>query len=247
VPILLEKFKDTTWRDRCHVPSVLGGIGAADPAVLPALTQALREKDHNTRRFAAIGLGRMGHDAAPAVPALMEMVKDEAEHAFVRQSGIEALEKIGPAGRAAKSVLMEVGRSHKGSAEYWELRSQAIVTLARLDPQDKDLLPFLAGLLEDPQVLVAMKAAEALGELGAGARPAVPALAAALKRTEPRETTTLRLLTVQALAKVGPDPAVVEALRSALNDSDAMVSRVAKEALEQLRKGRAEEKPEGRR
>src|SRR5690349_1007545 len=61
------------WTDQDAAEDALGRIGA--PAV-PALMDALRSTDPIVRKKAVEVLGRMGEDAAPAVPALTALLDD---------------------------------------------------------------------------------------------------------------------------------------------------------------------------
>jgi HEAT repeat protein len=51
----------------------LGNVGPADPAVLPALTAALRDRDPGVRREAVLGLLKCGPGAREAAGALAEL------------------------------------------------------------------------------------------------------------------------------------------------------------------------------
>ena len=57
----------------------LGQVGHADPqAVIPALLEALKDKNKWVREAAAKALGQVGHaDPQAVIPALLEAFKDE--------------------------------------------------------------------------------------------------------------------------------------------------------------------------
>jgi len=59
---------------------------------VPALIEALKSNDVNTRKNAVFALGEMGRDAEPAVPALSEMKHDPSTN--VRWVVDSALKKI---------------------------------------------------------------------------------------------------------------------------------------------------------
>ena len=80
----------------------LGNIGAID--ALPALLQALRETDDPSDAAALVqALGKLGPDAAEAVPSLVDLTGDDRgrnrfhESEDVRQVAREALDRIGRA------------------------------------------------------------------------------------------------------------------------------------------------------
>jgi HEAT repeat protein len=62
--------------------------------VVPALTEALRDKDGDIRWSAAIGLGYFGDQAKDAIPALQEAQRDR--DARVREAAGVALSRIDP-------------------------------------------------------------------------------------------------------------------------------------------------------
>jgi HEAT repeat protein len=64
---------------------------------IPALIQALIDKDEDVRYAVAYALGKIGRNAGPAkaakaVPALTEALKDENQ--FVRENAAKALKQI---------------------------------------------------------------------------------------------------------------------------------------------------------
>jgi len=111
IPVLIAWVKDDgggvfdiEYAQRGDVAfEVLGRIGPAAKAAVPALIDALKYGDGSGheyvnivgkkfRQYAAETLGRIGPEARAAVPALTEALKDESE--CIRQAAAEALEKI---------------------------------------------------------------------------------------------------------------------------------------------------------
>jgi HEAT repeat protein len=89
------------WVQALHDPSpaarrkavdVLGNVGAGDPAVLPALTAAMKDRDGGVRGAAVLALLRMGPAAQDACPALEEAQKDRDPR--VRSNATKALRRI---------------------------------------------------------------------------------------------------------------------------------------------------------
>jgi HEAT repeat protein len=93
VPALIEHFADTRPAVRLRAVRALMAIGR--PA-LAGLQQALGSPDADIRKNAAYCLGEMGPTAAPAAPALRQLLNDD--HAAVRWCADNALKKINPAG-----------------------------------------------------------------------------------------------------------------------------------------------------
>ena len=73
-------------------------------SAVPALAEALQDKEPGVRRSAAEALGWIGPKAQDAVPALVEALQDKE---LVRQGAMEALGQIGPAAQAAVPALAE--------------------------------------------------------------------------------------------------------------------------------------------
>jgi HEAT repeat protein len=82
-------------------------VGArSEEAIVPALIQALGDKNENVRQAAAVALGEIGPEAKEAVPALTQMLEDEDKD--VRQYTVEALREIGPEAKEAVPALIQV-------------------------------------------------------------------------------------------------------------------------------------------
>ena len=75
------------------------------PAAVPALAEALKDKDARVRFSTGRALGEIGPAAKAAVPALIQALKDE--DGSVRYQTVLALGKIGPAAKAAVPALKE--------------------------------------------------------------------------------------------------------------------------------------------
>ena len=72
----LAAVTDPNPKVRKKAADVLGNIGPADPAVVPALVMCLNDADAAVRDAAALGLSKMGPAAAAATPALHEACTD---------------------------------------------------------------------------------------------------------------------------------------------------------------------------
>jgi HEAT repeat protein len=76
----------------------LGNVGATDPAVWPALREALNDPDATVRREAIIALMKFGPGAQEAIPALTALRQRDPDRQ-VRASAAQALEKLKPTGK----------------------------------------------------------------------------------------------------------------------------------------------------
>lgn len=225
------------------------GLGRlADPAAVPALTQALGDTDEEVREAATRALGECGGPAQ--VPSVVARLGDK--NRMVCLAAVDALGKLGGdaalaalegqlgesdpsykrhvvnaiGGLAGPKVLAHLGDWLRSKDPY--LRGFAAEALEKR-PVDKELVPSLLGLLEDPVYAVRVRAVEVLGIWRVSA--AVPPLLKGLSSSEP----TFRWKAVQALGSIG-DGASREALGYlAEHDSEPEIRDAAAQALKSLR------------
>ena len=148
---------------RFHARLALARTGTA---AIPHLIEDLRSTNSTTRFEAASALCVMkGTPRKEAVPALADALHDD-DHA-TRVAVLEALRSVGPdAAAAALDVQAAFGD------EIVDVRRTAVFALAAI--QGANAVYVLTDALEDPRTC--WFAADALGDLGPVARPAVPAL-----------------------------------------------------------------------
>jgi HEAT repeat protein len=72
---------------------VLGNVGPADPAAIPALIAAVKDKDAVVRDAAVLALSKIGPPAAEGLPTLREATKDP--NPTVRAHAVTAVERVG--------------------------------------------------------------------------------------------------------------------------------------------------------
>src|SRR5258708_1866597 len=89
----LKLLKDEDVRYRLWAARSLRHLGAK-PGVVPALTEALRDKDWHVHYLAAQSLGEIGPAAKAAVPALVEALGNADD--YVGKGIAEALKRIDP-------------------------------------------------------------------------------------------------------------------------------------------------------
>ena len=160
---LLETAYDQTLSTQSRVKAFSRLVEIKDPQAVPALSQALRDKNSDVRYRAAKALGKIKDPRA--VEPLMEALKDERE--YVRKVAAEALgERKDPRAvpalrQALKDKDSDVGCRAAGA--LWRIEDPAAV-------------PALTQALKDEGVR--KRAAGALVSIG---KPAVPALIKALK------------------------------------------------------------------
>jgi HEAT repeat protein len=211
------------------------------------------QKDGDPLRIAAMqSLGAFGAAAAPAVPVLVEVLRDPDPR--IRWFAIEALAVIGPAAKAAVPALIEALRSPdvavaggvRGNGGFFfngmdegPIRLIAAEALGRIGPEAKAAIPDLIAAMKGPDSRVRAEAARALGGIGPDAVPAIPELVRVLMRGRPGQATQW---SQTSLAEIGAAaiPALLEVLRN--NDPDARGA--AMETLGMLKTKAAAELPQ---
>jgi HEAT repeat protein len=208
VPSLIELLKQDDSQQRIAASLTVCAMGPQAKDVLPALTEALRSSDLDTRRPALMNaLLCLGREAKPAMPLMIEFLDDQDFH--TQYWACRVLGAIGPEAKVAVPKLLPLVQTGVTS-----VRRNAAAALGKIGPDiGPQALQVLIRALNDPLQPVREEAAVALGRLGEFAQPAVPALeellkdessfaarsrgADALWRLNPKSPTPLRVLLVQ--------------------------------------------------
>jgi HEAT repeat protein len=205
------------------------------------LIKQLKDPDNDTRRAAVRSLAEAGADAKPAVPALVQALKDK--DMFVRRFAAQALGEVGAEPRDAVPALRAALDDRRK-----EVQEAAATALGKMGGAAVDAL---VGVVKDSgkETDVRRRAVEALGAMGAEARPAVPVLTEALKVAAPGKKkkgpdySDVRVAAATALGGIASadDKAVLDAL-TALTDRkvnrDRNLQRAAREAMQKIRNGK---------
>jgi HEAT repeat protein len=186
----------------------LGGLRrqtAVANQAIPALTDALSDKDRMVRFDTALSLEEMGPAASNAVPALTRVVaytgtgSETNDLFYLRAAAAVALGKIGP---AATNALPALRAALHESDDY--LRGQSAVAIWRISGDVDTTLPVL--LHEMPATVEDSKWdwIIAVGEMGPRAKAAVPQLRIELQQD--RHAWVLAYVT-NAFRQIDPDAA----------------------------------------
>ncbi len=251
-PALVAALKDPSSSVRALAAGALGEIGADVPATahalaamltegepvrgpvsaafvrlgrpaVPALCDALQDKQANARYHSARVLGLLGPEAAAAVPSLIDALRDKEPR--VRRMAIVALGEMGPDSAAAAEPLATMLAGNDPIE-----RSLAGAALARLGTSA--VKPLIALLKKDNQT-VRVHALYLLRQFGPGSREAVPVLIDVLRDRNP----LLRRMSALTLGQIGPDAdRAVNALLALGDDPDRTVRLSAALAVAQLRR-----------
>jgi len=200
--------------------------GPAPVEALPTLIRALK-MDGRVPQNAATALGRMGPEAAPAVPALMEVIGNWTDGYFVE--AVRALGQIGPAAKPAVPAIIEVLRGSQRGPSPKMSKAGAAAAEGLGSIGDTDAIPALAAVVRQGKVdSTRRKAAESLLKLGP---PALSALIEAVQKGDDRG----REIAIRTLGEFGPEAAVaIPAVTAAKEDPIREVRRAAREALSRL-------------
>ncbi len=135
VAVLIRQLADS---EPGEYGSVVRKLAEAGRVAVPALLEALESPDENVKQGALQALMRVGPEAAPAVPRLIQFVRDDE----VRMFALPALASIGPAARAAAPLALEILQSDPSSTD----RMQAAEVVAAVLSVEEAVPPLLAAL-----------------------------------------------------------------------------------------------------
>jgi HEAT repeat protein len=232
VPALIRRLQDKNSPRHSQAVCVLLDLGPAAKAAVPALTTALQDEDQFARGNAALALGAIGEPAKAAVPAIRALLTDKSN--FARASAASALRRVTSSNEGVP-VLIEMLSQNEAYLAAVHLRDfdtggrsaipalkvalkvpgrqllaiEAAASLWAISG-DKSVIPVLADRLTDENVGV--HAADALGEMGKDALPAISRLRIAA--SVPDEG----LAAAEALWRIEPGPGALAAIASHLSD-----------------------------
>jgi HEAT repeat protein len=215
---LLEKDDEGT---RAIILGTLERLGQKARPMAPVLVGLLNGRDVPSRIYAAKAVCRVDpKHAREALPVLVELLKDESYQDTV----IDALQGMGPAAKGAVPALITL----LDNAEHLHRKLGIINVLRGLGQDAKAAIPALTRKLSEEQTSI--HAADALGQIGPQAKPAIPMLKVLLKADEDKA----RSRAAQALASIDRTGAAVLQLKEALRDESGVVRVWAAYALTKI-------------
>jgi HEAT repeat protein len=171
VPQAIMALKDPQRRVRAL--QLISRLGPEAAQATGSLIDVLKTGDSATKMEALYALGAIGPAAKDAVVPVTNRLGDSDVR--VVQAAVYTLGKIGPAAKEAIPALVKLNESDDEL-----LRLTSVWAILKIDPQDEQLkknaIPILAKALSNNREFVRVEAATTLGELGAGAAGALPAL-----------------------------------------------------------------------
>ncbi|MHB8952480.1 MAG: HEAT repeat domain-containing protein [Pirellulaceae bacterium] len=181
---------------RFYALQLLIKVGPEAAPAVPALVTTLHDPEPQLRREALFALGAIGAASATATDTIATLLTDKDEE--VRHAACYALGKIGPEARAA---LPKLRAAMETEDEF--LRLAAVWASLKITPEDEELqrqaVPLLTKGLVDSREHLRIESAYTLGELGAVAKPALPAL----KEAQQDDSADVRAAATKALEQIG--------------------------------------------
>jgi HEAT repeat protein len=209
----VEALKNQDASARSEAVDSLLGICTSLTAVLPALTDVLKEGDAVTRTQTAVAVGEFGSRAINMVSVLRSALRTAvltAVDADERSAASEALVQIGPQARSVLPVLVDNLKD-----ELPTIRWTSANALGEMGSSAREAMPALTAIaLNDNVPRVRVEAAVALWRIDRRPHRVVPVLIDALQETDE----VVRWIAADCLGDIGSDACdALPALREALN------------------------------
>ncbi len=223
IPAVADTLSGNDSRVQLKACEILGQLGADAASAVPRLLKHLKDEDELVVRAAATALGEIQAEPATVVPALNALLTRKS--AAVRIIAVRAIADYGPEAGDSASLMLNLL-----SDENMMLRASAAEALGRTGDTGGEVIEALIKALSDENAPVTLNAAnalshlgapavpalvqkladknyrrlaiEVLGEIGAGAESAVPALVELLSQAG--DDADLRREIFIALASIGP-------------------------------------------
>jgi len=206
---------------------VLNAFASLGSRAVPHAIVALKDPQRRVRAMQV--LARIGPDAAPAVPALAELLK--AGDAPTKTEALYALGAVGPGAEpAVETIITQLGDTDPRVAQA------ASYALGKIGPAANAAIPALAKLGQSEDELLRLTSVWATLKIGPRTpemmKNAMPILIGALKNS--REF--VRIEAAITLGDFGPAAGdAVPALESAANDASAAVRSAAAAAIKKIK------------
>lgn len=249
VPVLVAALGDSDEEIVWHAARTLGAIGEGAASAVPNLVAALEDDRPKVRAYSAYALGRIGKASMPATDKLIELAFDK--EALVRRAVLPALRRIDPPQEKTLPLVLKIleqgdmsviipalgslaeqgkdaipklrGALKHDKAQYW-----ACLVLAEIGPDAVEAVPEIQEVLKSKEPHVRLEALVTLGQIGAGAKAAVPAVVALAENDEFKD---VRYAAVYALGQIGVDGSATAALRKGMKSDDEFLRTICAWAL----------------
>lgn len=225
LPGLIAAIQDA---DEETIEQLISAIAAMGEEAVPRIVRALKVKE--LRPYAVQVAIRLGPQAKKAVPALIEVLRNNAEDPLVLREVAFALGAIGPDAAAATDVLVD-----QLSHDNVEVRVGACYALGRIGPRARSATKTLVQVAKTEEDLPRVAAVWALLRIHPDseklARFSVPILVEALSSDRP----LVRAEVASALGDIGPVArTALPQLQQALQDPEPIVQEAAAAAIRRI-------------
>jgi HEAT repeat protein len=206
---------------------VLNAFASLGPRAIPHAVEALNDPQRRVRALQVIA--RIGPEAAPAVPGLIELLKT-ADPA-TKSETLYALGAIGPGAAAGVGAISD----QLGDTDPRVVQA-AVYALGKIGPAAKAAVPTLANLVRSKDDLIRLMSVCAILRIGPLTdnliQTALPVLSEGLKHS--REF--VRIEAAMALGELGPKAqGALPALQTAAGDTSAAVRSAATAAIKKIK------------
>ena len=230
------ELRDPSSAVRMQAALALAEAGPAAREAEAGLTLVLRDPDPELRYAAVVALGATDPQGKAAIDGLARALADEDW--FVQLAAAQALQNLGERARPAVPALALAVTPRDTVKDFRPVRcGAAMVALSRINPRAKELEGALGlvvrNLLEDERrgsFGARATGARLLGDCGAAALPALPAVTKLLKDPDG----DVRVAAAEALLKIAPQKpgeAALGVLADALKSPELLVRLRAADAL----------------
>ena len=228
-PILSRWLRDPSTIVQYHAFVALGTVIPQSPISFEAL-ERLGSVGPEVQYATLLAMQQQAAPRAAEIPIVITIVK-ETDHRGLKCFALETLGLIGPAHTGAlRAILACVAESDEFISET------GLRALRRIDTAHVELVPVLAEALSSSNWKARYYAAEALREFGPRAKPAVPALAAALSKADSTYKDYWVGAYLEALRAVGPGAVeAADQIVHLLTERSALYRNRSKYEVEQLR------------
>jgi HEAT repeat protein len=136
-------------RQRHEAKLILGGLEPKDVIGIDPLIRGLGSEDRDVAFWSTVGLGRLGRQAAAAIPNLAGVAVGHREFG-VRQAAVSALAWVGPRDDQAKAAVLQA----LGDTSPW-VRRDALEALIHFEDLTEHELTRIKAMESDPDEDVA--------------------------------------------------------------------------------------------
>ncbi len=201
---------------RSAIIYALKGFGPEAADAIPVIVEVIKENNPELDEFAAdafaaiaAGIDRPTAEIEIGISLLSEAL--DSDDLEVRRKTVDILKSMPSAAPFLMNAL-DAGDEH--------FKSLAVDILSELEDYRALLIPYIIELLNSDDSVVRQSAIRTAGKIGPAAKDTVPTLISILQEVEYRN----RRSVIWTLADIGPEPGVVDALITALDDDDPCVS-----------------------